>query len=108
MTIGKVELTENFARYRIRSPKDFVEGSFRTDDIGRKGHSKRIAGRLKGTNKWATQSILIDRSDFAKGTRVRNRMGRPVILHGGGWFGESDRHSMSRKYIKTGRRKRNY
>ena len=60
---GKVHITERFERHRIRDPNDFIEGSFRTHDIGKKGFSKRIAGRLKGTGEWATQSLLISRDE---------------------------------------------
>lgn len=71
--------TKKYARYRIRSPKLFKKGSFRTQDIGRKGHSKRIAGILK-SGRWATQSMLISRRDYAKGMRVIKSYGRPAIV----------------------------
>jgi len=79
MVIGKVHLTKRYARYRIRNPKRFIRSSLRTHDIGRKGHSKRIAGRLKSTGRWATQTILVTRKDYKKGVRVRTRNGRTVI-----------------------------
>ena len=60
---GKVHVTERFERHRIRDPNDFIEGSFRTHDIGKRGFSKRIAGRLKSTGEWATQSLLISRDE---------------------------------------------
>ena len=63
------EITESYARHRIEDPSEFQKGSFRTQDIGREGHSKRIAGKLK-TGKWATQSILIKRQDYEKGLRL--------------------------------------
>lgn len=59
-----VELTDRYLRIRVRSPGVFKEKSFRTDDIGRKGHSKRIAGIRKKTGKWATQTWLINRKDL--------------------------------------------
>lgn len=80
MTIGKVHLTRQHARYRIRSPSKFIKGSFRTHDIGRAGHSKRIAGKLKDTGEWATQSILIAKKDYLKGYRVRMKYNRPIIV----------------------------
>lgn len=61
--IKKPHMTANYERWRIRSPKAFKAGSFRTHDIGRKGYSKRVAGRLSRTGKWATQSLLISRSE---------------------------------------------
>jgi len=42
----------------------FKKGSLRTQDIGRKGHSKRIAGRLKSTGRWSTQNFLILKKDL--------------------------------------------
>jgi len=71
--------TKRYARYRIRSPKLFKRGTFRTHDIGRIGHSKRIAGILK-SGKWATQAILVSRPDYAKGIRVIKRYGRPAVV----------------------------
>lgn len=72
----KVHITKKYMRYRLRSPSQFIRGSFRTHDFGRVGHSKRIAGRLKRNNLWATQAILITRSDYKKGLRVKKVNGR--------------------------------
>jgi len=69
MTIGKVHLTKRYARYRMRNPGEFIHGSFRTQDIGRLGHTKRIAGRLKSTGRWATQAILVNIKDWKRGYR---------------------------------------
>lgn len=66
MVVGGVHLTKNYARYRLIDPKKFIAGSLRTHDIGRKGHTKRIAGRLKSTGRWTTQAILILRDDYRK------------------------------------------
>jgi hypothetical protein len=52
-----------YKRYRIRSPTKFRKGTLRTHDIGRKGHSKRVAGILRGEGTWATQSILIKKGE---------------------------------------------
>lgn len=62
----KVHKTRRYERHRIRSPKQFKKGSFRTHDIGRKGYSKRIAGRLKSNDKWATQSLLVSHKESPK------------------------------------------
>jgi hypothetical protein len=80
MTIGKVHLTKEYARYRVRNPKRFIAGSLRTQDIGRTGHSKRIAGRLRTTGKFATQAILIAKKDYVRGYRVRMQYNRPKIV----------------------------
>jgi hypothetical protein len=79
MTVGKVHLTKRYARYRIKNPSQFKKSTLRTHDIGRSGHSKRIAGKLKKNNRWVTQSILIARKDYKKGTRVKLKNGRPII-----------------------------
>jgi hypothetical protein len=56
-------ITENYIRVRVRPPESFIKGSIRTHDIGRKGYSKRLAGRTKKTGKWATQAFLIARNE---------------------------------------------
>jgi len=59
-----VELTKKYLRIRIADPKRFSK--IRTDDIGRKGHSLRLAGINKKIGKWETQAWLIDRKDIEK------------------------------------------
>lgn len=54
----RTHITKQFERHRIRDPGEFKPSSFRYHDIGKKGYSARIAGRLK-RNGWATQSLLI-------------------------------------------------
>lgn len=56
-------ITEKYVRVRVRPPESFIKGSIRTHDIGRKGYSKRLAGRMKKTGKWATQEFLIARNE---------------------------------------------
>lgn len=76
----KPHLTKQYARYRIKNPSDFDKSTLRTQDIGREGHSKRIAGKNKTTGKYETQAILINRKDFEKGTRViKLKTGRLLI-----------------------------
>lgn len=76
----KVHMTKQYVRYRINNPNDFDKKTIRTQDIGRKGHSKRLGGINKKTGEWETQAILITREDYAKGTRVKKVKGRPVII----------------------------
>lgn len=59
----KIHKTKRFIRIRILDPKLFRKSSLRTHDIGRKGFSKRIAGKLKKTGEWQTQAILISRDE---------------------------------------------
>lgn len=78
----KVHLTKRYARYRIKEPSEFKKGSFRTHDIGRKGHAKRIAGINKKTGKYETQSVIVSREDYKKGRRVKiGKYGRPMIYN---------------------------
>ena len=67
----KIHMTESYVRIRVRRPGQFIPGSFRTHDIGRVGHTKRIAGRLKRNRKWATQAILIKREDYPRSKKTR-------------------------------------
>jgi len=76
----KIHRTRAYVRYRIKDPKLFRKGSFRTHDIGRVGHSKRIAGILKSTGEWETQAILISREDYENGLRVMMKNGRPTLV----------------------------
>jgi hypothetical protein len=55
----RVDYTANFERHRIADPHICHAGSFRTQDIGRTGYSKRIACVRASTGKWITQSLLI-------------------------------------------------
>lgn len=84
----KPHFTKRFARYRIENPNKFIKSSLRTHDIGRKGHSKRIAGRLKSTGEWKTQAILIAKSDYMKGLRLKKRKDRYVISPNDAWVNE--------------------
>lgn len=45
---------------RIRDKNEFV--TFRTHDVGRKGHSQRVAGKRR-SGSWATQKWLISKED---------------------------------------------
>lgn len=65
MVIGKPHMTERYERWRIRDPREFDQRTFRTHDIGRPGYSKRIAGRLNKTGRWATQALLIAHNEPA-------------------------------------------
>jgi len=66
-------LSEKYERITVRSLKDFVDGSFRTVDIGPPGYSKLIRGRLKKTGDWATVTYLISR-EIREETKERLRL----------------------------------
>lgn len=78
--IKKPHVTAHYERWRIRSPKAFKAGSFRTHDIGRKGYSKRVAGKLSRTGKWATQSLLISHMEPAP-MKARLRREAAAAIH---------------------------
>ena len=81
MTIGKIHYTKRYARHRLQSPIRFDPRSFRTVDVGRKGHTKLIVACPKGEYVGGrcrvgtqTQAILYTRvkSHSRKGRRVRS------------------------------------
>jgi len=72
MTIGKVHLTKRYARYRLKSPSKFRKGTFKTLDVGRKGHTKIIIGRPRGKETTEAQAILISRKDYDNGMRLKD------------------------------------
>lgn len=69
--LPKIHETDRYIRVRIINPDRFIEGSFRTHDVGRKGHTKRIAGRLQSTGKWATQAWLFDKKQLPKDPKMQ-------------------------------------
>lgn len=71
-----------YYRVRVRSPSSFKKGSFRTHDMGRAGHSKRIAGKLKRSGRWATQAYLLSKQDFT----VRNGRLTPATATAKRWY----------------------
>ena len=76
-------MVKRYLRIRQRDPKRFIKSSFRTQDIGRKGHSYRIAGKLKRTGRFATQSFRILKSDAMKSGGVKKTLlGRALLRRG--------------------------
>jgi hypothetical protein len=57
----KPRVTKNYKRYRIRNPKLFKKGSFRTLDIGKPKRHLLVRGLLKSTGTWKTQSVLVEK-----------------------------------------------
>jgi len=55
------DITEDYVRYRIRNPSLFKPDSFRTLDIGRSGYHKLIRAITKKTNKFKTQSVIVEK-----------------------------------------------
>jgi len=68
--------TKSYVRYRIRSPRLFKKSSFRTLDVGRRGHHQLIRARLKSTGKYATQAVIVE-----KGTKPSRQILKKARLY---------------------------
>jgi hypothetical protein len=88
--VMSLEQTARYVRIRVRNPRQFIWGSLRTHDVGRRGFTKRIAGRLKRSGRWATQAWLISREEaylkgntiYTKGKDVAEKVRRIRDTHG--------------------------
>ena len=59
------DVTENTIRIRVRDPKGFQEGSFRTINIGDKDNGiQAVIGRLKGETSTTIQSYIFDKKKW--------------------------------------------
>ena len=59
------DVTENTIRIRVRNPKDFQEGSFRTINIGDKDNGiQAVIGLLKGKTTTTIQSYIFDKKKW--------------------------------------------
>lgn len=67
--LKRAHLTKSYARYRLEEPSHFQKGSFRTLDVGRKGHTKVVIARPIGKSTTQTQAVLVARKDYEKGYR---------------------------------------
>lgn len=65
------DITRNFARFRQRSPSEFVPGSFRTKRVA-PGKSV-ILGKSKATGKYEVQSVIIRKEYFAEKDSMTKR-----------------------------------
>lgn len=63
-----VEIKGNQLRIPVRNKKLFKKGKqfWGTQDVGRKGGLQRLAGRLKKTGEWETQSWRLNLSDYSR------------------------------------------
>lgn len=75
------EKTANYWRIRIKSPRLCKPGTFRTQDMGRPGHTMRIACKNK-RGKWMTQAwrIYIGDVSLKGGTLVANNSRTAKVL----------------------------
>lgn len=77
--VMKITETKNYIRLRIMDPKLFKKSSFRTQDVGRKGHMKRITARLKVNNEWETQSWIFNKDDLGRDEALRRAEGMAEV-----------------------------
>lgn len=59
-----LEQIGNQMRLRVKNPDLFIEDSFRTQNVGIKGRLQRVAGRLKSSGEWETQSWRFNIKDY--------------------------------------------
>jgi hypothetical protein len=64
-----VEIKGQQLRIRVNNPKKYSE--ILTDDVGESGKLQRIAGRLKNSNKWETQSWRLNLKDYKDSADVK-------------------------------------
>lgn len=66
MILVPVDITKRYFRVSIRPKSAFKKSSFRTQDVGRKGHTKRLSGILRKNGKYATKTWLFNLKDIKK------------------------------------------
>lgn len=92
----------DYYRVIIRPKSEFA--MFRTHDVGRVGHSQRIAGK-RSSGSWATHSWLIHKDDAfvesgklkSKKSKIKNILGKlrgPIKKHKGNIFHAKPRKNM--------------
>ncbi len=103
-----------FYRIEVRPKKEFV--TFRTQDVGSKGHVERVAGKRQ-SGSWATVAWLIGKSDahisgrkLVADTRdakqVLNRLGSDPVRRSGDRFEAKDRPNVPERAKPTMAQKR--
>lgn len=65
----RIDVTPNFIRVRVRNPRDFKKGSFRTVTLNKRRGIYAVMGRLKGQTTLTRQAILFERK---KGWNKKN------------------------------------
>jgi len=96
----KAVLKKNYWHIRLEDPAKFDRETFRTQDVGRKKHSMRVAGVRKRTGKWATQKWMLAKSDveLSRGTIAGKDVKTQRII-------QSIRANEGRVYVKKYKRK---
>ncbi len=104
----------NFYRVEVRPKKEFV--TFRTQDVGGKGHVERVAGKRE-SGSWATVAWLIAKNDahvsgrkLVADTRdakqVLKRLGSEPVRRSGDRFEAKDRPNVPERAKPTTAQKR--
>ena len=96
MPIGKPVETKNFIRVQLNPSYRYV--ALRTHDIGRKGFSKRIAGKTID-GKWETQGYLISKKEpIQRFLRLLGQM--EYQFKKAGKFDKFDKKKIYHSYVK--------
>ncbi|MGE5073641.1 MAG: hypothetical protein ACM3MF_09455 [Anaerolineae bacterium] len=104
----------NYYRVEVRSKEDFV--TFRTQDVGGKGHIQRLAGKRE-SGSWATVAWLIGKedahvsgrklvADSADAKQVLDKLGSQPVLRSGDRFDAKDRPNVPERAKPTAAQKR--
>ncbi len=103
-----------YYRVEVRPKSEFV--SFRTQDVGRKGHIQRVAGK-RSSGSWATATWLISKedahvrsdrlvADSAAARNVLDNLGSRPVHKSGDRFKASDRPNVPERSEPTAAQKR--
>src|SRR5512138_3021232 len=104
----------NFYRVEVRPKSDFV--TFRTQDVGGKGHIQRLAGKRE-SGSWATVAWLIGKedahvsgrklvADSADAKQLLNKLGSQPVHRSGDRFDAKDRPNVPERAKPTAAQKR--
>lgn len=104
----------SYYRVVIRPKSEFI--TFRTHDVGREGHSQRIAGK-RSSGSWATHSWLIKKDDAyiengvlkskdSKIKKILNRLRGPIKKYKGNIFQAKPRKNVPEKDKPTAKQRR--
>ncbi len=104
----------NFYRVEVRPKSEFV--TFRTQDVGSKGHIERVAGK-RASGSWATAAWLIGKSDAHVSGRklvadsrdaksLLKKLGSEPVRRSGDRFAAQDRPNVPERKKPTAAQKR--
>ncbi len=105
---------ENFYRVEVRPKQEF--DTFRTQDVGSKGHIERVAGK-RSSGSWATVAWLIGKedahvsgrrlvADSSDAKQLLKKLGSDPVLRSGDRFDAKDRPNILERAKPTAAQKR--